>query len=247
MLDSGIGGLTLFNQFIKHLNCVTYLADNRYFPYGIKEDVDLINIIDRLIFYFLNRQYKKVILACNTASYVYHKYLKYKYKDLVVSIIENTVDDLENVKKLNRVGMIATKQVVESHIYDDLIYQKYQVQTISKAASELVCLCENNNTELIKQYLQNHLQDFKKENIDVLILGCTHFNLIEKEIKDFFNHQLPVICSGYSIVNQFILNDLCLMCNKNKIYLTKYEQIYVEKIKRLFNDLKNIKIQALNI
>ncbi|QVK18982.1 aspartate/glutamate racemase family protein [Mycoplasmatota bacterium] len=247
IIDSGIGGLPIFNQFIRHITCVTYLADNKFFPYGTKDDIELINILDRIIFYFLNHRYQKVVLACNTASYIYHKYLKYKYKDCVVSIIEDTIDDLNGINHLCNVGIVATNHVVKSNIYSDLIKEKYPVETITLPASELVKLCEENDKTGIEDFIKNHFHVFKTKNIDALILGCTHFNLIEKEISNFFNNQIPIICSGYSLINQFIQNDLCLTCGRNMIYLTDYQKKYIDKIKFLFKDLRNIKIQALNI
>jgi len=247
LIDSGIGGLSIFNQFIRHLGCVTYLADNKFFPYGTKKDSELINIVDRLIFYFLNQQYEKVILSCNTASLVYQKYLKYKYQDSVVSIIDQTIDDLENIKHLNHVGIIATDHVIESNIYSDLIKQKYEIESTSLKASDLVSSCEKNDQKAIKKYLHTHFHVFKEKEVSALILACTHFNLIENEIKAYFDGKVPIICSGYSILDQFRLNDLCLMCSQNIIFLTNYQKSYVDKIKFLFKDLKNIEIKELNI
>ncbi len=246
LIDSGIGGLTIYQQFIKHLPNITYLADNRYFPYGTKKDSDLINIIDRLIFYFLNHHYQYVVLACNTASYIYMKYLRYKYKDSVISIIDSTIDSLNEYDNLQHVGIIVTNQVADSDIYAKKIKERFGINTTTIAASDLVSLCENNDQEAISSYISNHFQILKDLRVDALILGCTHFNLIEKEISAFFEG-IPIICSGYAILDKLMQNDLCLMCSQNMIYLTNYEDTYVNKIRNVFKDLKKIKIKSLNI
>ena len=244
-IDSGIGGLTLFSKFM-HFSNITYVADNRFFPYGVKKESELINIIDRLIFYFLNKHYDKVILSCNTASYIYIKYLRYKYKDSVVSIIESTVNDLENYQNIKNVGILATDKVVQSNIYEKLIVSKYQVKTFSLALSELVSLVENNDQVLIDKFLEDNLT-LLVGKIDVLILACTHFNIIEENINRIFKGKIPIICSGYSLINRLKNNLLCLSCCREKIYLTNFNEDYVKKIHNLFNELKNIEIKSLNI
>src|SRR5690554_970027 len=156
LIDSGIGGLTLFTKLI-HYGNITYVADNKFFPYGKKKESELINIIDRLIYYFLNKYYDKIILACNTASYIYIKYLRYKYKNSVISILENTINDLVDYKQIKHVGILATNKVVSSKIYDNLISKRYQVKTTSLALSDLVSLCEKNKQDSIKEFIVNNL------------------------------------------------------------------------------------------
>ncbi len=247
IIDSGIGGLTIFNQYIQRFTGITYLADNKYFPYGTKTDSELINIIDRIIYYFLHHDYELVILACNTASLIYEKYLKYKYHAQVISIIDSTINDLYGITPLNQVGIIATNQVVSRNIYTDLILKKFTTKTTNLPASELVTLCEENDQSGILLYIKSHFHIFKDPKIDALILGCTHFNIIQQAISDYFNGEIPIICSGYSLIKHFQDSNLCLNCNQNKIYLTDYQASYAKKIKKLFKDLKNIEIQSLKI
>lgn len=241
LIDSGIGGLTLFSKLIYYTD-LTYVADNKFFPYGLKKESMLINIIDRLLFYFLYNNYNRVILACNTASYIYEKYLRSQYNNFVLTILDNTINELENYQGVKHVGILATNKVIDSKIYENLIKKKYQHKVTSVSASDLVNLCENNEKELIRKYIKENLKIFKE--VDILILACTHFNIIEQEILDIFN--IPVICSGYSLIGK-IKNDLYSKYENSVIYLTNYYEDYVKKIRMMFNYLNNINIESLNI
>ena len=247
VIDSGLGGLTIFKQLIAQTSNIHFVADNKHFPYGTKKTSELVNIIDRLIHYFLNNQYDKVILACNTASLIYDKYLRYKYKNEVITIIDSTIAEIENIYNLSHVGIIATNKVIESNIYQDYIKRKYQIRTTTIACSELVNLCENYDKLKINAFIKQHFSIFKENKIDALILACTHFNIIEKEIDRFFKHEVPLICSGYGLSKQLKLSYLCFMCGRNQIFLTNNHKNYVEKIRYLFPEFKNIKIKSLNI
>lgn len=248
IIDSGIGGLTVFQHFLLYNKdvSVTYLADNKFFPYGVKKDKDLISLIERIIQYFIHLNYQTIILACNTASYIYNEYLKSKYNDKVYSIIESTINDLGNVQNCKRVGIIATDNTIKSKIYQKEILKQYDVEIFPYEASELVNLCEDYCQKCIVKYIEKNFHYFKIRNIDTLILGCTHFNTILSLLDDFFENKIHLVCSGYSLVEpkkQSIITDE----NNHLIYLSKYSFKYIEKIVNIFPNLKNIQIKELNI
>lgn len=249
IIDSGIGGLTVFNHFLESNNNanITYLADNLFFPYGIKKDYELINIIDRIIFYFLNNNYQKVIIACNTASLIFSKYLKYKYNGFVIPIIDSTIKDLNNIKNLKNVGIIGTDYIINAKVYEKLIKKRYNVNTYSLACYKLIEYCENYDKDKIHKYIKENFNYFKVNKIDTLVLGCTHFNTIYDEMVDYFDNNINIICSGYSLVNEIEQSDICAMCCQRKIYLTNLQDEYVNKIKNVFPNLNKFEIKALNI
>ncbi len=249
IIDSGIGGLTVFNYLLKFDNNanITYLADNKNFPYGNKSDTELIRIIDRIIVYFLTNNYQKIIIACNTASLIYNKYLKEKYYEFVFPIIESTIKNLENIKNLKNIGVIGTDYIINSKVYEKLIKKDYSVNTFSLACYKLIEYCENNDKDKINDYIKENFNYFKNNKIDTLVLGCTHFNTIFSEINDYFYNNVNIISSGYSLVHNIKQSDFCAMCCRKKIYLTNYQTEYVNKIKNVFPILNNIQIKALNI
>lgn len=249
IIDSGVGGLTVFQQllWLNMDNDITYLADNKLFPYGLKKDYELINIIDRLIHYFLQLNYHKIILACNTASYIYNKYLKYRYQGLVYSIIESTINDLTLIPSCKRVGIIATDNTIKSRIYQTEILKQFKVEIFPFEANELVRLCESFDQKGISNYLKHNFNYFKEMKIDTLILGCTHFNNISSLVADFFDHKVRLICSGYSLIDAKKKSLENNGIHSHLIYLTDYTEEYSEKIKKNFPILKNIQIEELNI
>ncbi|HEY8364487.1 MAG TPA: aspartate/glutamate racemase family protein, partial [Haloplasmataceae bacterium] len=184
---------------------------------------------------------------CNTASNIYSKYLAYKYQDNVIPIIDITISELSKYRNIEHVGIIATNQVIQSGIYEKKIKNQYQVKTTSLAGSDLVELCENYQIDKIRIYLKTYFNKFKQDKIDTLLLGCTHFNLIKNEINEYFDGEVRIICSGYAFPDLISKNYLCYSCGENIIYLTDYNEAYVNKIKTLFGELKKVKIMSLNI
>lgn len=242
--DSGLGGLSLFKLLKEKGVKLSYLADNKFFPYGTKNDGELIKIIERVIDYLLNKGYHKIILACNTASTIYMKYLDKRYNKVVVPIIMSTIKELEKYPNVKTVGIIATNNVAKNDLYGDLIRDTYKLKTITIPCSDLVDLCEQMDRNKIIAYMQEHFQELNKE-IDALILGCTHFNLIEEEIKAFFNARIPIILSGRALLDELELN--CEENSNEYIYLTSYNEEYIKKILYLHPTLTSCKFESLNI
>lgn len=245
IIDSGIGGLTIVN-YLNELNediCITYVRDNEYFPYGTKTNDELIYIIDRIINNLVKQNFNYIIIACNTASYIYSKYLSGKYSCHVFPIITATVLDLN--KNSKRVGVIGTNKTIESNIYEETIQAVSKTEVFSLACQELVELCELQDIPKIKRYVEEKFGVFKNEKIDTLILGCTHFNSIYDILNDYFDYKVNIINSGYSLVRKFINLDL-MKCNVNKIYNTKIDNDFNIVASKFLETSKKYEIINLN-
>lgn len=243
--DSGLGGLSLFKLLRERVHHLVYVADNQYFPYGTKTDFELISIIERIIMYLLDRGAEKIILACNTASTIYMKYLESRYNGKVIPIITSTIKELEKYPEIKTVGIIATNNVAENDLYGRLIRSSYGLRTITIPCSDLVDLCERMDREQINLYMKEHFTELNKE-IDALILGCTHFNLIEQEIKAFFNAQIRLILSGKALLDEIEINNPNHQYD-DYIYLTNYNEDYITKILTLHPHLINCKFASLKL
>ncbi|MDF2700516.1 MAG: murI [Haloplasmataceae bacterium] len=250
IIDSGIGGLTVYNHLIElNVNThVTYLADNRFFPYGTKNDNELKIIIERILNYFTYHNYKHLFLACNTASVIYNKYFINKYPVNVYPIIENTVDEILKLPYCKKIGVIGTNKTIEECVYQNRIKQLVDVEVIAIPCSDLVMLCEKYDEDKIREYINKYFMIFKEKQIDTLILGCTHFNVISKILDEYFEHNIKIICSGYALIES--LNNSVLTNNINNncsIYVTNRKHNYNEIVNVLFPKLKNKKIEYLEL
>jgi glutamate racemase len=200
VFDSGIGGLTVaraVNRVLPHERLI-YFGDTAHLPYGDKSQAAIqaysIKICDLLL-----RQHCKVILiACNSASAAAYELVR-EYvgsKARVLNVIDPIVAHIGEAYAGRTVGLIGTKQTVNSNVYkkkiDDL---DANVQLQSLATPLLVPMIEegffenNISDNIIRTYLANpHL-----DGIDALVLGCTHYPLIQEEIKAYYQGQVAVL------------------------------------------------------
>ncbi|MBC6989351.1 glutamate racemase [Hymenobacter sp. BT491] len=200
VFDSGIGGLTVahaVNKMLPHERLI-YFGDTAHLPYGDKSTAAIqaysIKICDLLL-----RQHCKVILiACNSASAAAYELVR-EYvgsKARVLNVIDPIVEHIGQAYAERNVGLIGTKQTVNSNVYkkkiDDL---DAGVQLQSLATPLLVPMIEEgffNNTisdNIIRAYLNNP----ELSNIDALVLGCTHYPLIKEQIADIYQGKVQVL------------------------------------------------------
>jgi glutamate racemase len=183
IFDSGVGGLTILKELYKVFpNCdYTYIGDNKNCPYGDKTKEQLFNYAARIIDYFINNDIKLVVIGCNTiCSNVFDK-LKEKYKDInLIGVIDATINNFINTNSKN-VLVIGTVGTINSNVYENKIKEKNRnIKVYSLSTPDLVPMIEN---EIDTEYkLNEYLRPYN--DVDSIILGCTHYKLIEDKIKN---------------------------------------------------------------
>jgi len=185
VFDSGIGGVTVLKEIIKVLPKENYIyySDSINNPYGDKTDQEIIKCCEYITQYFIDNQCKAIVIACNTASAKAVKYLRNKYSNIPFIAIEPAYkmvyDNAYNKKTL----VMATKATIESEKFN-LLYSKYDNhQTILLPCIGLADIIENGDTHMIKEYLNDNLYKYYKK-VENVVLGCTHYPLIKKEIRE---------------------------------------------------------------
>ena len=196
IFDSGVGGLTVLKSLSDKYKCIDYIyiGDNKYCPYGDKTKEELLNYAKRIVNYFIEKGISIIVIACNTSCSQTLDELKQIYKNITfIGIIDSTIDIFLKSKK-NNVLVIGTSATISSNIYQKKIKEKNKnIKITSLATPKLVPLIEN--MEMTKKVLNEYLKPYN--NIDSIILACTHYKLIEKEI----DKNIKVINSSDSIVN----------------------------------------------
>ena len=171
VFDSGIGGLNVLSNLIETFpnENFLYIGDNLNVPYGIKSQKQLEEIIKDIFNYFEKEDVKAIVVACNTASAASENMTSLVP---VFRIIEPTA--INALKISNKIGVLATNFTIESKGYDKYLKDNM----IGIKASPFVTIVENNtmneqdSLDIINKTLSKH-----KDNIDTIILGCTHFSL----------------------------------------------------------------------
>ncbi|MDD2537594.1 MAG: glutamate racemase [Candidatus Absconditabacteria bacterium] len=209
VFDSGYGGLTVLKEIRKELPDYDYLylGDNARSPYGTRSSDTVYHYTREGVQTLFSLGCSLVILACNTASAkalrnIQQEQLPSLYPEKrVLGVIRPTTEIVGNLSKTKQVGLLATPGTVASRAYDVEI-QRFspKVTLTSEACPMRVPLIENHEQQseggdyFIRQHVQHLMQ--KGENIDTIILACTHYPLIQNQIKKLLPEHVQLISQG---------------------------------------------------
>lgn len=254
IFDSGVGGLTVLTELRKKLpnENYIYIGDTKRFPYGSKSKETIIQISKRIVDTLISKKVKLIVIACGTATSQALEELKQIYNIPIIGIIEPTVENQMN-EKVKKVGVIATRGTIRSKVWETTICKKNpSIAILSKETPLLAPMAEEGwiENEVARSAIKEYMKDWKEENLDALILGCTHYPLFEKLLRKELGDKIKIINTGKEIaksLEQYLKeNDL-----KNEgigteeIYLTDTESNFLNVAKQLFH--KEIKIQKIDL
>ena len=257
IFDSGIGGLTIA-QSIKELlpnESIIYFGDTKHLPYGEKSAKAIQEFSKNISDFLKKKNCKAIVIACNSASSVAFDIVKENTNNIeVFNVIDPVVDYVnENCNNCN-VGVIGTKATISSDIYSEKILQKNKNQTVNSLATPLLApMIEEGfiNEEISKTIIQNYLNNPTLKDINSLILACTHYPLIQKEIEEFYNNEINVIDSANIIAKHIKtkLNHLDLLSDtdnsENQFFVSNYTKSF-EKSAKFFSQ-EEIKLTEINL
>lgn len=189
IFDSGIGGLTVVKEVFKQLPQyqIIYFGDTARTPYGNKSKELITHYAFEDTDFLLSKGANLIIVACNTVSAVASDELKKKYKNIpIFEVITPAVDKAIKVTQNKRIGVIGTRATINSRIYEDKIKAiKNGFHMTGKACPLFVPLVEEGWAERpeTKMIAKKYLHSLKMQQIDTLILGCTHYPLLRELIQ----------------------------------------------------------------
>ena len=195
LFDSGVGGLTVLKSVMDILPCENYLyfADNGYFPYGTKPHDELRLRLTKLLQFVCKFTPKVIVIACNTAS-LHVEYLQSLTNVPIVDVIVPTCNHVKSISKNKKVCLLATDATVQAQRYQQAL-QNVGIDTVAVPCSTFVPIAESsvyNNSSM--QVISNKLQPIAGLDFDTVILGCTHFGLIQKQICNILGQRNYVQC-----------------------------------------------------
>ena len=198
LFDSGVGGLTVFNEILKQLpnERVIYFGDTSRVPYGSKSKETIIKYCKQIVNFLLTKNVKAVVIACNTASAHSLEELQKEYDFPIVGVVIPGAKAAIASTVTKRIGVIATEGTVHSEIYAKVIHGLTpDAVVISKPCPLFVPLVEEGWTKgtATEEVVKRYLSEFEGENIDTLILGCTHFPLLRNTIKKVVGDRVKLI------------------------------------------------------
>ena len=210
IFDSGYGGLTILEKIRKELPQYDYLylGDNARTPYGTRSFDVVYKYTLECVTHLFEMGCHLVILACNTASAKALRSIQQNDLPLldpnrrVLGVIRPTIEAVGNITKTGHVGLLATNGTVQSNSYPLEIEKVYgeNITVYSEACPMWVPLIENNEhlsmgaDYFIKQNVSHLLTADPK--IDTIMLGCTHYPLLEEKIKSLLPETVAVLSQG---------------------------------------------------
>lgn len=221
VFDSGIGGLTVLEKLMEKFpnEDFIYVADQGHCPYGTKTIEGIKECVLNVGKYLIAKDVKAIVIACNTAS-LFIKYLQEITTIPVISVIEPTCMAAINKTKNKKVAVLATVATINKGAYQSLLKQ-HDVTPYGVPCSEFVDFVENYElTDPLGQEIVNKkLECLKDKGIDTLIHGCTHFSLLEPNMKKVLGDINYVACgdpTSDELYNILLKNDLLRKDNNNR-------------------------------
>lgn len=187
IFDSGFGGLTVMRQIIKvlpHEN-ILYFGDTSNVPYGNKSKNVIIRRTIECTKYLVSKKIKLLVIACHSASVNALEIIQKRYSIPVVGIIMSGYKELLKNTKTNHVAVMGTTATVRSNFYQNLL-KKTNIKIHAVEAPLLVPLIEEGVIDhpAMELILSGYLNKINNEEIDTLLLGCTHYPLISHLISE---------------------------------------------------------------
>ncbi len=206
VFDSGFGGLTILEKFLRVLPQYdyVYLGDNARAPYGNKSQEVIFNYTKEATRFLFKQGCELIIIACNTASTkalrrIQQEYLpKYNEQKRVLGVVIPVAEVAVELSRYGRIGVIGTKATIKSKVYEiELKKLRPDLEIYQQACPLLVSLVEEGwigkpETNMI---LKKYLRPLKVKKIDTLILGCTHYPFLVKDIKRIMGKNIKVVNS----------------------------------------------------
>ena len=259
VMDSGLGGLSVLKEIIKLMpnEDYVYFGDSANAPYGTRTPEEVYQLTKNIIEMFIHQyNVKAVVIACNTATAVVLDELQRSLDIPVVGVIAPGTRAALKVTRSKRIGVIGTKGTIHSDAYqkslkmiDNYVYVK------SVACPDFVPIVERGDFHKKQTFeiVKKNLLPFQFEEIDTLILGCTHYPLLQKQIQKAMGRRVTLINSGEetgrelsTILQYSNLLNIYALEGKHKFFTTGDAAMF-EKIASQWLDEKNYVTQQIRL
>ncbi len=224
IFDSGVGGLTVVKEILKFLpnENLIYLGDTARVPYGTRDTETVNKFSDELVRFMLKSQVKSIVVACNTISAIsLSNILKSAGEIPVIDVIVPTIEYALRNKDVNTIGIIGTQATINSKVYENKIKNiDKDVKVFTKACPLFVPLAEEGFSETLEalQISKKYLSYFDDKNLDLLILGCTHYPILKGAIEKSLRRRIKIIDSAFPTAEKLkkVLSEKKLLNTENK-------------------------------
>lgn len=259
IFDSGIGGLTVASAIQQKLpnEKIVYFGDTAHLPYGEKSATSIRSFAHSISNFLVQKNCKALVIACNSASAVAAAIVKKSVpKGMpVINVIDPTAQYVADKYDAGKIGVIATKATVNSRIYAKRIERINEKLKVTMLATPLlVAMIEEGffNNNISQAIINSYLEKSNLQDIEALILGCTHFPLVKSEIMKYYGNGTEVVDSSILVAEKLhqVLKTKGLLEEKKKkghhhFYVSDYTQSFTESTAIFFGE--KVKLEKKNL
>lgn len=189
IFDSGIGGLTVMKQIMRALpfENLIYFGDTARLPYGEKSAETVLRYSIENTEFLMQHEVKAIVIACNTATACALEELSRMFNIPLIGVIEPSVENAVEASKGGKIAVLGTRATIHSGIYQREIKRRNPKATVLAIACPLlVPLVEENyiSHPATRMILKDYLKPVHQEDIDTVVLGCTHYPLLAHMIEE---------------------------------------------------------------
>jgi glutamate racemase len=198
IFDSGLGGLTVVKELMAQIpnESIVYFGDTARIPYGTRSKETVIKYSIQCIRFLLSKNIKTVVIACNTASSIALNALKGIFDIPIIGVIEPGAAAAVRATCNNKIGIIGTEATIQSKAYSSIITEKKpDIETYEVACSLFVPIVEEgwSDTQVACLTAQRYLGTMKMQQVDTVILGCTHYPLLTNTISKVMGPKVTLV------------------------------------------------------
>ncbi|MAW34021.1 MAG: glutamate racemase [Proteobacteria bacterium] len=217
VFDSGIGGLSILKVAQSKLPNQTwiYVADEAFLPYGDKSSEDVRNRAQVITDFFLSKNVKAILIACNTATAAAIDFLRKKHQEMLFIGVEPAVKPAANITNTKVIGILATGSTTESNRLIKLVERfSKEIKVIIQPCPGIVELIETGDYKSYsaKKLIESYLEPMLTQKADVIALGCTHYFFLTQIIQQIVGKSVLLLDTSEPVItelqHQLSINDL---------------------------------------
>lgn len=252
IFDSGLGGLTVLKEIIRTIpgESAVYFGDSGRAPYGTKSRETVLKYSFQNLRFLQNHDIKMVVIACNTASACSYEQIKLECDLPVVEVIQPGAAAAIKATRNKKIGIIGTSGTIDSGVYDKALTRlDSSIRIFSKACPLFVSLAEEGwwDNDIAFRVAEEYLLPLKQKGIDTLVLGCTHYPLLQKTIGRVMGKEVTLVNSAQEVAGTVadILKSRSLFSDNNiKPVYRYYTSDSISKFEMLGGSFLDKKLKA---
>lgn len=202
VFDSGVGGLTVAKEIMRQLpdEQIVYFGDTARVPYGSKSKKTIITYTRQIVRFLRSKDVKAIVVACNTASAYALETVRSEVPLPMIGVVKPGAKAAAEATRNGRIGVIGTEGTIRSGIYNEFLNATDpNVKVFGRACPLFVPLVEEGwlQDPVTVEVARRYIADLTRDDIDTLVLGCTHYPLLRKLIRGIVGDSVTLVNPAY--------------------------------------------------